>query len=188
MNVEFWDSVMEVCSYTDLQGYILSWLWLISDSYRNDWVVIMGNIKQWDTKYCEGWSIPLRSFRDNVSSIPQYFPIIPKLSLLTGFFLLVFKFPQITWKGKNPPSCLHVFKLPSHPPSPLHNWLNKFFTNVIINIFITHQPIKSRLRSHKPTLCQSYQRTTYWKIQWTLFSSQSHQSICDLTTSFSKTF
>lgn len=56
MNVEFRDSVMEVCSYTDLQGYILSWLWLISDSYRNDWVVIMGNIKQWDTKYCEDWS------------------------------------------------------------------------------------------------------------------------------------
>lgn len=46
--VEFLDSVIEMDSYTDLQGYILSWLWLISDSYRNGWIVIMDDIKQWD--------------------------------------------------------------------------------------------------------------------------------------------
>lgn len=38
------DSIMKVCSCNDLQGYFLNWLWLISDFYRNGWVVIMENI------------------------------------------------------------------------------------------------------------------------------------------------
>lgn len=41
---ELLDSIMKVCSCSDLQGYFLNWLWLISDFYRNGWVVIMGNI------------------------------------------------------------------------------------------------------------------------------------------------